>query len=99
MITEFAMTPTMTTQEMRETQKIQKKVSRINALRAAKSETLIAKGEDPLEPYEFNYLLLCNKICGESHYNMQINVIVESQEDFDKWMAEQETFGKGKVKK
>jgi len=94
MITEFAMTPNKTTAEMRETSKIQKKVSRINAIRAAKSEKLIAKGEEALEPYEFNYLLLCNKICGESHYNMQINVIVESQEDFDKWIAEQETFGK-----
>jgi len=96
MITEFAMKPTKTTVEMRETPKIIKKVSRINSIRAAKSEKLVADNKEALEPYEFNYLLLCNKICGESHYNMQINVIVETQEEFDKWIATQETFGKEK---
>jgi len=40
---------------------------------------------------EFNYVLLCNKICGAAHYNMQMDVIVESQEDYDKWLAEQKT--------
>jgi cytochrome c oxidase subunit 2 len=93
MITEFAMTPTMTTEEMRETPKISNKVRRINDIRAAKSEKLLAEGEDALEAYEFDFLLLCNKICGESHYNMQMKVIVESQEDYDKWIAEQKTFG------
>ncbi|MDF1672707.1 MAG: cytochrome c oxidase subunit II, partial [Vicingaceae bacterium] len=42
---------------------------------------------------EFNYVLLCNKICGAAHYNMQMDVVVESQEDYDKWLAEQKTFG------
>lgn len=41
---------------------------------------------------EFNYVLLCNKICGAAHYNMQMDIIVESQEDYDKWLAEQKTF-------
>lgn len=41
---------------------------------------------------EFNYVLLCNKICGAAHYNMQMDVVVESQEDYDKWLAEQKTF-------
>ena len=40
---------------------------------------------------EYQYLLLCNKICGVAHYNMQMNIIVESQEDYDAWMAEQKT--------
>jgi len=96
MITEFAMTPTKTTQQMRETQKITNKVRRINDIRAVKSEKLIAEGKEPLEAYEFDYLLLCNKICGASHYNMQMKVIVESQEDYDTWIAAQETFGKKK---
>ena len=78
---------------MRETPKISNKVRRINDIRAAKSEKLLAEGEDALEAYEFDFLLLCNKICGESHYNMQMKVIVESQEDYDKWIAEQKTFG------
>jgi cytochrome c oxidase subunit 2 len=40
---------------------------------------------------EFEYLLLCNKICGGAHYNMQMNIIVESQEDYDAWLAEKKT--------
>ncbi len=41
---------------------------------------------------EFDYLLLCNKICGAAHYNMQMNVIVDTPEDYAKWVAEQTTF-------
>jgi len=41
---------------------------------------------------EFQYILLCNKICGAAHYNMQMDIIVESQEDYDKWLAEQKEF-------
>ena len=40
----------------------------------------------------FEYVLLCNKICGAAHYNMQLKVIVESEEDYNKWMAEQTVF-------
>ena len=92
-ITEFAMKPTVTTAEMRETQEIINKVRRINDIRAEKSQKLIADRKEALEPYEFDYLLLCNKICGESHYNMQMKVIVDTQEDYDKWIAAQKTFG------
>jgi cytochrome c oxidase subunit 2 len=41
---------------------------------------------------EFEYILLCNKICGAAHYNMQMNIIVESQEDYDIWLAAQPQF-------
>lgn len=41
---------------------------------------------------DFEYILLCNKICGAAHYNMQMNIIVESEEDYKKWLAEQKTF-------
>ena len=41
---------------------------------------------------EFNYILLCNKICGGAHYNMQMDIIVESEADYNKWLAEQKTF-------
>ncbi|MCO4805947.1 MAG: cytochrome c oxidase subunit II [Flavobacteriales bacterium] len=40
----------------------------------------------------FDYILLCNKICGAAHYNMQMNIRVVSEEEFNKWMAEQKTF-------
>ena len=33
----------------------------------------------------FDYILLCNKICGASHYNMQRVVVIESKEAFKKW--------------
>ncbi|NQY67503.1 MAG: cytochrome c oxidase subunit II [Flavobacteriales bacterium] len=38
---------------------------------------------------EFNYLLYCNKICGATHFNMQMDVIVDTQEDYEAWLAEQ----------
>tara|TARA_R110002096_G_scaffold42475_2_gene114636 strand:+ start:19046 stop:20119 length:1074 start_codon:yes stop_codon:yes gene_type:complete len=92
MITQFGFTPTVTTAEMRETPQIQQKVKRINEIRVEKSKALVAKGEDPLDRYEFDYLLLCNKICGKSHYNMQMKIVVETQEEYDAWIAEQKEF-------
>ena len=92
MITEFAFTPTMTTNEMRNDPDMIDKVKKINKIRYDKSQVLISNGEEALEPYEFDYLLLCNKICGASHYNMQMKIIVESPEVYEKWMEEQQTF-------
>ena len=40
---------------------------------------------------EFDYILLCNKICGIAHYNMQMRIVVESEEDYNAWLAEQKT--------
>lgn len=91
MITQFAFTPTVTTAEMRETDHIIDKVNNINDIRAKESEKLIAQGEEGLAPYEFDYLLLCNKICGVSHYNMQMKIVVESEEEYQSWLAEQPT--------
>lgn len=41
---------------------------------------------------EFNYYLLCNKICGAAHYNMKMEIIVESEEDYNAWLSEQKEF-------
>jgi cytochrome c oxidase subunit II len=92
MITQFAFTPSITTADMRLNEDVVGKVQRINALRRDKSVKLAAKGEEVLEPYEFDYILLCNKICGNNHYNMQMKIVVESQEDYDTWLATQPTF-------
>jgi len=92
MITEFAFTPTITTEDMRQTDDIKAKVKKINAIRRENSQALLAKGEEALEPYVFDYLLLCNKICGASHYNMQMKIVVETPEEFQKWMTNQQTF-------
>jgi cytochrome c oxidase subunit 2 len=51
-------------------------VANINAIRA-KSIGLVAQGKAALDPYSFDYLL-CNKICGASHYNMQMKIIVDT---------------------
>lgn len=51
------------------------------------TEEMRSKLGDP----EFNYILLCNKICGAAHYNMQMDVIVESQAEYDIWIKEQKT--------
>jgi cytochrome c oxidase subunit 2 len=92
MITQFSFTPTVTTEEMRLNPDIYEKVRNINKIRVNKSKKLQAKGEEPLDPYEFDYLLLCNKICGKSHYNMQMKIIVESEEDYKEWIKEQKLF-------
>lgn len=92
MITQFGFTPTITTEEMRESEYMIDKVDHINELRKDKSKELMAQGEPTLDPYEFDYFLLCNKICGQGHYNMQMKIIVESQEDYDAWINEQESF-------
>jgi len=92
MITQFAFTPTVTTEEMRLNPDIYEKVRNINKIRVQKSKKLQANGEEPLDSYEFDYLLLCNKICGKSHYNMQMKIIVESEEDYKAWLQEQKLF-------
>lgn len=89
MITQFAYTPTVTTEEMRENEAMVDKVNRINKIRRERSLELAQNGEEPLESYEFDYFLLCNKICGINHYNMQMKIVVESQEDYEAWVAQQ----------
>jgi cytochrome c oxidase subunit 2 len=46
------------------------------------------------EGEDFEYVLLCNKICGASHFNMQMKFIVETQEEYDVWIASQENLEK-----
>jgi cytochrome c oxidase subunit 2 len=92
MITQFAFTPTVTTEEMRLNPEIYEKVRNINKIRNENSKKLQAKGEEPLDRYEFDYLLLCNKICGKSHYNMQMKIIVETEEEYNAWLQEQKIF-------
>ncbi len=92
MITQFGFTPSVTTADMRQTTQMQDKVTRINKIRVENSKALVAKGEEALERYEFDYLLLCNKICGKSHYNMQMKIVVETQEEYDAWIKEQKEF-------
>lgn len=95
MITQFSFTPTVTTEEIRGTEYMQDKMAHIQEIRKAKSKDLIANGKTGLDDYEeFDYYLLCNKICGASHYNMQMKIIVETEEEYKTWLATQDTFKK-----
>jgi len=81
MTTSFGFTPTVTTEEMRLNEDTKAKFDAINELRLSEGK----------EAVEFDYILVCNKICGASHYNMQMKVVVEEEEDFNKWLKEQKT--------
>ena len=35
---------------------------------------------------DFNYILLCNKICGGAHYKMKMIVVVLEEGDYNNWM-------------
>ncbi|TVQ76298.1 MAG: cytochrome c oxidase subunit II [Flavobacteriales bacterium] len=81
-VTQFAFTPNKTTAEMRRDPKVIRQISGINEIREAKGE----------EPYEFDFVLLCNKICGAAHYNMQMKIVVGTEEEYNQWLKEQTTF-------
>ena len=38
---------------------------------------------------KFDYVLLCNKVCGIAHYNMNTKLVIESAEDFKRWYKTQ----------
>jgi cytochrome c oxidase subunit 2 len=82
MITTFKFVPTKTTVEMRKDPYVKQMMAGINKQR----------DKFNLEPVEFDYLLLCNKICGASHFNMQRTIIVESEADYNAWLAKQKMF-------
>lgn len=92
MVTQFAFTPDITTAEMRDSEYMVDKVKTINEIRKENSKALMAEGEAPLDSYEFDYFLLCNKICGDAHYNMQMKIVVESEEEYNQWLSEQDEF-------
>lgn len=87
MVTQFGFTPSITTVEMRETPDMVEKVANINKIRESKSVELVAEGKTALDPYTFDFLLLCNKICGASHYNMQMKIVVDTPQDYKKWLS------------
>ncbi|MEX0812417.1 MAG: cytochrome c oxidase subunit II [Chitinophagales bacterium] len=42
-----------------------------------------------LDNENFNYELACAELCGQAHWNMRMEVIVETEEEYNKWFAEQ----------
>jgi cytochrome c oxidase subunit 2 len=96
MTTMFHFTPTITTAEMRKDPTVIRQMAEINAIRKEKAK----KEGKPFKPVSFDFILLCNKICGNSHYDMQMTVVVDTQADYDKWIAAQKPFfAKAEAKK
>jgi cytochrome c oxidase subunit II len=46
------------------------------------------KTNDP----KFDYILLCSKICGANHFNMQKKVRVVSEQEYKEWLVGQSTY-------
>lgn len=44
-----------------------------------------AEMRDKMNNPKFNYILMCNKICGSSHYKMKLMVVVLDKKDYDSW--------------
>ena len=61
----------------------------------------IGPKESPTKPMDswknknpdFEYILMCNKICGASHYKMNMPVHVGTQKEFDAWVRPEEMTG------
>ncbi|HYK77794.1 MAG TPA: cytochrome c oxidase subunit II transmembrane domain-containing protein [Daejeonella sp.] len=53
------------------------------------------KRNDP----NYDYTLLCAKICGAGHYNMQAKVRVVSEQEYNEWIAKQPLLYTDEVKK
>ena len=41
---------------------------------------------------KYDYVMLCNKICGSGHYNMQKKVIVVTEKEYKEWLSTQNKY-------
>jgi cytochrome c oxidase subunit 2 len=44
-----------------------------------------------LNDSKFDYILLCNKICGGAHYRMKMKVVIVTQSEYNNWLKGQKT--------
>ena len=47
---------------------------------------------DELSNPEFNYEMACTEICGKGHFTMKMSVVVDTEEDYERWKLEQESW-------
>ena len=47
---------------------------------------------DKLNDPNYNFIMLCNKICGQGHFNMGKKVIVVSEAEYKEWLATQNKY-------
>ena len=88
MQTYFHFKPTLTTKQMRKEESTIKFMATVNA----------ARKEEGKPSVDFDYLLLCNKICGSGHYNMQLLIYVGTRDEYKAFIRRHDPFYKGKPK-
>lgn len=77
MPTSFKFTPLVTTNDKRQ------------ELANNPAWSIIEEGDDKPRYTKFNYEVACAELCGTGHSAMKYTLVVDSQEDYDKWIAEQ----------
>ena len=87
MHTYFHFKPVRTTEQMRKEQSVINQMKLVNEVRAKAGS----------EPVEFDYLLLCNKICGVTHFNMQLKIVVGTKKEYDAFIKRHQPFLAGKT--
>ena len=93
MTTSFTIKPTITTEDMRLDEFVIDHYKNINTIHNERKRRI---GEEE-EVVEFDYVLMCNKICGASHSNMQMKVVVETEAEYKNWIESQKRFDGGAV--
>lgn len=96
MMTYFHFKPTKTTVEMRKDPYVINMMAEINRVR--EEWNAAHPTETPKEPVEFDYMLLCNKICGASHWNMQLKIVVGTKDEYNAFMMRRQPFFAGKTR-
>jgi cytochrome c oxidase subunit 2 len=86
MQTYFHFKPTLTTKQMRKEESVIKYMASVNEVRKEKGK----------KPVDFDFLLLCNKICGAGHWNMQLLIYVGTADEYKAFMKRHDAFYKGK---
>jgi cytochrome c oxidase subunit II len=51
-----------------------------------------AQMREELNNPAFNYEMACTEVCGKGHFSMRFPVVVDTQEDYEKWIASQDSW-------
>ncbi len=51
-----------------------------------------AQMREELNNPTFNYEMACTEVCGRGHFSMKFPVVVDSEEDYQKWLSSQESW-------
>ncbi len=51
-----------------------------------------AQMREELNNPTFNYEMACTEVCGKGHFSMKFPVVVDTEEDYIKWMASQDSW-------